>query len=119
MCAQDLSNAQSVDAPVAGSLRVQQPHGDKDKGKRLGTLNGVRANSGPTRSSKWKVGTRNKPTKDGKPGVRARCRMTKLKSSANCCVSCKSQQRRDNSSNDNNKLRRFNESAVTVNLIRI
>jgi len=33
MCAQDLSNAQGVDAPVAGSLRVRQPYGDKDKGE--------------------------------------------------------------------------------------
>ena len=33
VCAQDLSNAQSVDALVAGSLRVRQPYGDKDKRK--------------------------------------------------------------------------------------
>jgi len=31
MCAQDLSNARDVDALVAGSLRVQQPYGDKDE----------------------------------------------------------------------------------------
>jgi len=31
MCAQDLLNARGVDAPVAGSLRVRQPYGDKDE----------------------------------------------------------------------------------------
>jgi len=33
MCAQDLLNALGVNAPVAGSLRVQQLYGDKGKGK--------------------------------------------------------------------------------------
>ena len=31
VCAQDPSNARGVDAPVAGSLRVRQPYGGKDK----------------------------------------------------------------------------------------
>jgi len=35
MCAQDLLNAQGVNAPVTGSLRVQQPYGDKDEGKEI------------------------------------------------------------------------------------
>jgi len=35
MCAQDLSNAWGVDAPVAGSLRVWQLYGDKDEVMRL------------------------------------------------------------------------------------
>ncbi len=33
MCAQDLSNAQGVNAPVAGSLMVWQPYADKDEGE--------------------------------------------------------------------------------------
>ena len=43
VCAQDLSNAQGVDALVTGSLRVRQPYGDKDKVKRSQTevVNGV------------------------------------------------------------------------------
>jgi len=49
VCAQDPSNARGVDAPVAGSLRVQQPYGDKDE--RQETVNKVGANSGPTRNS--------------------------------------------------------------------
>ncbi len=31
MCAQDLSNTKGVNVPVAGSLRVWQLYGDKDK----------------------------------------------------------------------------------------
>ena len=43
MCAQDLSNTQDVNALVAGSLRVRQPYGDKDKVKRswAKVVNGV------------------------------------------------------------------------------
>ena len=74
VCAQDLSNTQSVDALVAGSLRVQQLYGDKDKGKRLKTVSRIGANDGPTRSSGQWVGTR-----DG---------TTKSKSNTDCCVNC-------------------------------
>jgi len=84
VCAQDLSNAQGVDAPVAGSLRVQQPYGDKDKVTRSQTevVNGVR-NSNLTRVNKWRIEAKGKP-RDNKPGVIARGRMTKLESNANC-----------------------------------
>ncbi len=91
MCAQDLSNAQDVNAPVTGSLRVRQPYVDKDKGKKLGMVNKVRANDDPTRSSERKVETKSKPKRDCKPGVRARGRMTKSKLSADCFVSHQSQ----------------------------
>ncbi len=55
MCAQDLLNTQSVNAPVAGSLRVQQPYGDKDEGQEM--VDKVRMNSGPTGSSEREVVT--------------------------------------------------------------
>jgi len=53
---------------------------------------------------------------DGKPKVDMSDKAAKLKMNVNCCVKCQSQQTKDSSSNDDNKLRRLNESAVTVNL---
>ena len=91
MCVQDLLNTQGVNAPVAGSLRVWQPYGDKDKGKRLGTVNRVGENDNPTRSSERKVETKSKPTRDGKPGVRVRGRTTKSEANVDFCVNCQSQ----------------------------
>jgi len=93
VCAQDLLNAQSVNAPVTGSLRVQQPCGDKDKGKRSQTeaVNGVRINNNWTRDIKWEINVKSKSMRGAKPGVRARGRTTKLKPSTNCCVSLQSQ----------------------------
>jgi len=83
MCAQDLSNAQSVDAPVAGSLSVRNCMETKTKGeKESGTVNRVRAKGSPTKSGKWKVKTEDKPTSNSKPGVRMRGKTTKSKSNS-------------------------------------
>ena len=56
MYAQDLMNAQGVNAPVAGSLRVWQPYGDKDKGQEMD--NKVGMSSGSTRSGEQEVMTK-------------------------------------------------------------
>ena len=53
MCAQDLSNTQGVNAPVAGSLRVRQPYGDEDKIRETGSEVGM--NNNPTRSGKQRI----------------------------------------------------------------
>jgi len=79
MCAQDLTNTQGVNTPVAGSLRVRQPYEVKDK--RQGTI--------------------------------------KPKANVDCPVKRQSQQTRGGNSNNDSKLRRVNESTVTVNLTRI
>ena len=49
VCAQDPSNAQSVDAPVAGSLRVRQLYGDKDE--KLEMVNKIETSGSLTRNS--------------------------------------------------------------------
>ncbi len=117
MCAQDLSSTCGVNAPVAGSLRVQQPYGDRDEGQKM--VNKVRTNNSLTRNGVREVTTTSNQWRvDGKPRVDMRVRMTKLRMNVNCHVKCQSHQARDNSSNNDNKLRRLNESAVTVNLIR-
>ncbi len=73
VCAQDLSNAQDVNALVAGSLRVQQPYGDKERGEKgSGMVDKVGANNGPMRSSEWKLETKEKPTRNGKSGVKGK-----------------------------------------------
>jgi len=41
MCMQDLLNAQSVDALVAGSLRVRQPYGDENEIRETGSEVGM------------------------------------------------------------------------------
>ena len=55
VCAQDLSNTQGVNAPVAGSLRVRQLYGDEDEIREMGI----------------EVGTNNNPTKSGKQRIAA------------------------------------------------
>jgi len=56
VCKQDLSNAQGVDALVAGSLRVQQLYGDEDE--KQGTGDGVGTNNNLTRGGKQGVMTK-------------------------------------------------------------
>ncbi len=85
MCAQDLSNARDVDAPVAGSLRVRQPYRDKDEGQEADSKVGM--SSGQMRSgeqgiatkrSRWRVGGKSRvDTGDG---------AAESKMNVNCCV---------------------------------
>ena len=115
MCAQDLSKAQGVNSPVAGSLRVRQPCEDRDKRQEM--VNKVGTNSGLTRSSKGEVTMKRSQWRVGsKPRVNTRDRVVKSKANVNCCVKRQSRQTKDSSSNNDNKLRRLNESSVTVNL---
>ena len=99
MYAQDLSNARSVDAPVAGSLRVRQPYGDKDE--RQETVDKVGTNGGPTRNGEQEVATkRNQCRVDSKPEIYMSDKAAKSKTNVNCCVKCQSRQTKGGSSNN-------------------
>jgi len=85
MCAQDPSNAQGVDAPVAGSLRVRQLYGDKDERQEM--VNKVRTNGSPTRNSELEIVTkRSQWGVGGNPRVDMRDGAAKSKANVNCCV---------------------------------
>ena len=99
VCAQDPSNTQSADALVAGSLRVWQPYGDKDKRQEM--VNKVRTNSSPTRNSERGVTTkRNQHRVDGQPEIYTSDEAAESKTNVNCCVKRQSRQTKDGSSNN-------------------
>jgi len=91
VCTQDLSNARGVDALVAGSLRVWQLNGDKNKRKKLQmkVVNGVRINDNPTRDSEQEIGARDKPGRNNKSEVRGEGLNNQVE--AKCRLLCQSQ----------------------------